>query len=106
MEIKVINLLRAGFKITPENQSKKLKSLTDPTHNVVAESDSSREEGPAIPLLHTLGVYQSITVGLLHQQPRQLIHHPALSHRLHSGRISLDMKDFQNTCPLIKVKHC
>ena len=48
---------------------------------LVVQSDSSRKEGPAIPLLHTLGVYYSIAegaaqcrdsvlqgVGLLHQQ--------------------------------------
>ena len=59
---------------------------------LVVESDSSREEGPVIPLLHTLAVYQSVAegaaqycdsdlqgVGLLHQ----LVHHPALSHHLH-----------------------
>ena len=48
---------------------------------LVVQSDSSRREGPAMPLLHTLGVYQSVAegaaqccesdlqgVGLLHQQ--------------------------------------
>ena len=63
---------------------------------LVVQSDSSRKEGPAIPLLHTLRVYQSVTEGapqccesvlqgveLLHQQRCQLIHHPALSHHLH-----------------------
>ena len=60
---------------------------------LVVQSGSSREEGPLIPLLHTLKVYQSVCevaaqcyesvpqgVGLLHQQRRQLVHHPALSH--------------------------
>ena len=63
---------------------------------LVVQSDSSRREGPAMPLLHTLGVYQSVAegaaqccesdlqgVGLLHQQRWQLISHPALSHHLH-----------------------
>ena len=63
---------------------------------LVVQSDSSRKEGPAIPFLHTLGVYQSVTegaahcwdsvlqgVGLLHQQRWALIHRPALSHHLH-----------------------
>ena len=48
---------------------------------LVVKSDSSRKEGPAIPLLHTLGMYQSVAegaaqccesdlqgAGLLHQQ--------------------------------------
>ena len=30
---------------------------------LVLQSDSSREEGPVIPLLHTLGVYQCIRLG-------------------------------------------
>ena len=63
---------------------------------LVVQPDSSRKEGPVIPLLHTLRVYQSITdgaaqcwdkdlqgAGLLHQPLWQLIHHPALSHHLH-----------------------
>ena len=62
---------------------------------LVVKSDSSRREGPVMPLLHTLRVDQSVAegaaqcwdsdlqVGLLHQQWWQLVHHPALSHLLH-----------------------
>ena len=55
---------------------------------LVVQSDSSRKEGPVLPLLHTLRVNQSVPegaaqcwdsdlqeVGLLHQQWWQLIHH-------------------------------
>ena len=55
---------------------------------LVVQSDSSRKEGPVLPLLHTLRVNQSVPegaaqcwdsdlqeVGLLHQQWLQLIHH-------------------------------
>ena len=51
---------------------------------LVVQSDSSRRDGPAIPLLYTLEVYQPVAegaaqccesdlqgVGLLHQQRRQ-----------------------------------
>ena len=52
------------------------------------KSDSSKKKGPAIPLLHTLGVYQSIGEGAAQccesdQQRWQLIHLPSLSHHLH-----------------------
>ena len=63
---------------------------------LVVQSDCSREEVPAKPLLQTLEVYPSIAegaaqccdsvlqgVGLLHQQRWQLVHHPSLSHHLH-----------------------
>ena len=61
---------------------------------LVVQSDSSRKEGPAIPLLHTLRVYQSVAEGAAQccesdlqgvglQQRWQLVHHPALSYHLH-----------------------
>ena len=63
----------------------------------VVQSDSSSREGPAIPLLHTLRVYQSITEGAAacrdsvlsgvgEQDDGQAVHRPALRQEDIPGR--------------------